>query len=82
MHDFEIYIHTSNSYRIHRGYNYYHYYNENKGNYLDNSIFEKNIYISLNMFLRLKDVNPWVLSTFPFEITHIFFCHVRFSFKY
>lgn len=31
---------------------------------------------------KIKNVNPWVLSTFPFEITHIFFCHVRFSFKY
>lgn len=31
---------------------------------------------------KIKYVNPWVLSTFPLEITHIFFCHVRFSFKY
>lgn len=42
---------------------------------------KKKKYFAEHVF-KIKYVNPWVLSTFPLEITHIFFCHVRFSFKY
>lgn len=74
MHDFEIYISILIP--------HIEYINENKRNYSDNfKLKKKTKYFAEHVF-KIKYVNPWVLSTFPLEITHIFFCHVRFSFKY